>query len=132
MNKQEKIDKLERDRKILEMRRRGCDYDKIASEIKVNDASYAAKLGKKAIEKYKRKCEEDASALVTLQKMQINDVINANYPAAMNGDPKAAQVIIAAMKRLAELMGLDAPTKHEHSGDIHIFPPAKSIEAENA
>lgn len=47
-------------------------------------------------------------------------IIEAYYPLALNGNERAASIVMTALERRAKLLGTDAPERHEVS---HSQPP---------
>ena len=98
------------DRKIraLELRRAGKTFDEIAAALGYADRGGAYKAVETGLRETLR---ETATDLRTLELQRLDELTAAFWPMALSGDAHAADRVLAMMKRRADLLGLDAPTK---------------------
>lgn len=106
----------ERRVKAFDLRKKGKNYREIAKELSVSPATIVldVKAVMKELQKDQLREAADYKALEldrleTLQAVMWND--------AENGDQGAVDRVLRIMERRAKLLGLDAPTKTELSGD---------------
>jgi hypothetical protein len=99
---------LDRELQIIELRRAGATWEKIASAVGYAGASGAYKAYQKAAERTIRpKLEELRDIeLDRLDRMQL-----AVWEKAKGGEYKAIQTVLAILDRRTRILGLDAPTK---------------------
>ena len=78
---------------------------------------------------------ELAEHVRTLELQRLDELMVQPYQAACRGDLRAVDAVLKIMDRRAQLLGLDAPRKQEHSGsdggplpftriEVHIVDPA--------
>jgi len=99
---------LDREVKIIELRRAGMTWERIGKEVGYAGASGAYKAYQRAAERTIRpKLEELRDVeLDRLDRMQLGV-----WEKAKNGDYKAIQTVLAILDRRTRILGLDAPTK---------------------
>lgn len=103
-------DTLEKEARVLSLRRQGITFDRIAQVL-----GYASASG--AYNAYRRACLKIIYEEVEeTRKMEMDRLDNAQakiMPAVNRGDLQAVHALIRIMERRAKLLGLDAPIKHE-------------------
>jgi hypothetical protein len=99
---------LAKELKVLDLRRAGFTFMRIAEEVGYRQASGAQRAYKRIMDRDKPQAPEEHrwQELDRLDRMQV-----ALWPRAMKGDDKAINTIIRLMERRASLIGIDAPTK---------------------
>lgn len=102
-----KSELIERRAKVMFLRNAGATWAAIAKECGVSEAT--------ARKDYQVVCRdinnEQPANIVARHRAVIFDIQRANYKAMMNGNVKAATVILRALDRESRLLGLDAPTR---------------------
>jgi transposase-like protein len=99
---------MERRRKAVELRCQGLGYEEIARQLGYADNSGAYKAVQAGMKDAGR---ERSVELTDLEVERLDRLNQSHWKAAVNGDPVATDRILKIMKRRAELLGLDAPTK---------------------
>jgi len=99
---------LEKELKIIELRRAGVTWEKISAEIGFKNASGAYKMYQRAAARMIRPNLEELRdvELDRLDRMQLGI-----WPKAKDGDMRAIDTVLRIQDRRARLLGLDAPTK---------------------
>jgi hypothetical protein len=101
-------DLLAKEAKVLDLRRAGFTFQRIAEEVGYNQASGAQRAYNRIMARNIPQAPEEhrQQELDRLDRMQV-----ALWPRAMKGDDKAINTIIRLMERRARLVGIDAPTR---------------------
>jgi hypothetical protein len=98
---------LERRVKVMFLRNAGGTWRQIAAECEVSEATVR--------KDYTIVCRdlnnEQPANVVARHRAVIYDIQKAMYPKMLRGDVKAATVILKALHRESNLLGLDAPTR---------------------
>lgn len=107
--KLQRIDLTEKERDVLELRKAGWSFDRIAERL-----GYASKSG--AWKAYDRALtatlQEPADELRHLELERIDTLFGAMYEIAVTkGSTRHAEMALRAMERRAKLLGLDAPER---------------------
>ena len=99
---------LAKELKVLDLRRAGFTFMRIAEETGYKQASGAQRAYLRIMERTKPQAVEEHrwQELDRLDRMQV-----ALWPRAMKGDDKAINTIVRLMERRARLVGMDAPTR---------------------
>jgi hypothetical protein len=99
---------LAKELKVLDLRRAGFTFMRIAEEVGYRQASGAQRAYKRIMDRDKPQAPDEHrwQELDRLDRMQV-----ALWPRAMKGDDRAINTIIRLMERRASLIGIDAPTK---------------------
>jgi hypothetical protein len=114
---------IDKEIKVLELRRAGLTWTRIAEEVGYADHTGAYAAYKRAI---KRTQQQPADELRTQELDRIDRLQLAIWPNAMKGDTRAILTIIRLMERRAKLTGLDMPIKIEQ--DITTWDGGDSID----
>ena len=101
---------IDKEIKVLELRRAGLTWQRIAEETGYADHTGAYAAYKRAI---KRTMQQPADELREQELDRIDRLQLAAWPQAMKGDTKAILTIVRLMERRAKLLGLDVPIKIE-------------------
>lgn len=106
MSSERRIDAIERQAQALELRKAGIDFRTIAGKLGYDGPAGAYQAVKSAL---KKTLQEPADEYRALHLARHEHIIRANWPAMLRGDEGAARVILAALKSVADLLGLNAP-----------------------
>lgn len=96
----------------LRLRLDGLSHREIAAELGIAPST-AYKRVRHALDTINQRNADEAGTLRTLESMRLDELQNAIWEKALEGDDKALGRVLAIMDRRAKLLGLDAPTKHE-------------------
>ena len=99
---------VDKEIKVLELRRAGLTWQRISEETGFADASGAYLAYKRAI---KRTMQQPADELREQELDRIDRLQLALWPKAMKGDNASINTIVRLMERRARLLGLDTPIK---------------------
>jgi hypothetical protein len=101
-------DVLEREQTVVRLRRAGRTWDEIATTVGyAHPGSAHAAYMRSA----NRVVAEDVKAIRELETERLDNLLNAVWADAMNGDIPAGTQALRIMERRAKLLGLDSPTK---------------------
>jgi hypothetical protein len=106
---EEKAAELEaKELKVLELRRAGFTFQRIAEEVGYNQASGAQRALERIMTRNVPQAPDEFrwQELDRLDRMQV-----ALWPRAMKGDDRAIGTIVRLMERRARLVGIDAPQR---------------------
>lgn len=95
--------------KAAQLRAAGATFREIGEALNIND-TWARTLVLRALEASKY---EAAELMRTQEGLRLDRLQRAHWPKALEGDAKAAQVVLRCMDRRARLFGLDAPIQAE-------------------
>ena len=101
---------IDKEIKVLELRRAGLTWQSIAEETGYADHTGAYAAYKRAI---KRTMQQPADELREQELDRVDRLQLAAWPNAMKGDTKSIMTIVKLMERRARLLGLDTPIKIE-------------------
>ena len=101
---------VDKEIRVLELRRVGLTWQRIAEEVGYADHTGAYAAYKRAI---KRTMQQPADELREQEIDRLDRLQVAVWPSAMKGDTRAILTIIRLMERRAKLLGLDRPIKIE-------------------
>lgn len=110
---------LARESHVLELRRAGVSFPRIAEELGLYDRSQAHKIYRRALE---RVHAEPAAEIRDLEADRLDRLQVKVWTKALTGDLHAVDRVLSIMTRRAKLLGLD----HEHG----IAERALQLEAE--
>jgi hypothetical protein len=99
---------VDKEVKVLELRRAGLTWQRIAEETGYADHTGAYAAYKRAI---KRTMQQPADELREAELDRIDRLQLALWPKAMKGDNASINTIVRLMERRARLLGLDTPIK---------------------
>jgi hypothetical protein len=102
-------EQFDRENKVLELRRAGDTWERIASIVGYANASGAQKAYRRVVVRVQRESVDEIrdmelDRLDRLQRAYWTDAI-------VNHDRRAAELVLKVMDRRAKLLGLDAPNK---------------------
>lgn len=107
------VEKADKQRKALELRRLGVNYDRIASELDYSDRSGAWRAVKAALD---RAVVEPAQEMRMIATERLDLLTRASLEAVLRGDLEQIPNVLRVEKRRAELWGLDQPKAVEVTG----------------
>ena len=107
-----KITAAERRDKILRRRADGATFRQIASEEGVSERRIR-QIVKEGFDRLLDSNNELARDLLTKSVKHLDDLLEAVWDQAMEGDVRAVTAALAVIDRRTRLLGLDAPTKSE-------------------
>ena len=96
----------EREERVLELRKAGASLREIAKDIGYANSSGAQAALDRAL---RRATAPNIELLRETEGERLDALQFGLWPKAMNGDSRAAEVIVKVMERRARLFGLDAP-----------------------
>jgi hypothetical protein len=99
----------EREARALSYRKGGATYAQIAQQLHVSEPR-AYRIVQRALGRLVR---EPAQEYIDLEVARLEDLHRAMWPKAMQGNAHAVDRCLAIAKRRADLLGLDAPQKHD-------------------
>ena len=122
---------VDKEVKVLELRRAGLTWQRISEETGYADASGAYLAYKRAI---KRTMQQPADELREQELDRIDRLQLALWPKAMKGDNASINTIVRLMERRARLLGLDTPIKIQQdvttwTGDEYIDRAVRELAA---
>jgi hypothetical protein len=99
---------LDKELQIIELRRAGVTWEKIAREVGFKNASGAYKMYQRAAERMIRPSLDEyrETVLDRFERMHL-----AVWPRAKEGDLRAIDTALRIAEKEIKLLGLDAPTK---------------------
>lgn len=124
-NKQPDPEVIDREIKVLELRRAGLTWQKIALETGYADPTGAYAAYKRAV---KRVLKEPVQEVLDQELDRLDRLQVAVWPRAMKGDDRAINTILRLMERRAKLLGLDAAQKVQ--AEVTTFDGHRDIDAE--
>lgn len=99
---------IDKERKVLELRRAGYTLDDIARTVGYASPSGAFYALRRAL---KRTLQQPADELREMEADRLDRLQAAAWAKALQGDVRAIDTVLRIMDRRAKLMGLDAPGK---------------------
>lgn len=122
------LETAERRKRVLGLRKEGHDLRTIADRLKDEfgavalpngwDSRYVAKDLKRALQKVRSDVDADARDVLRLELRRLDALQSAVFSDALNGDLKAFDRVLKAMKRRAKYLGLDEPDELAVSSEI--------------
>lgn len=116
-------EQLDRELKVLELRRAGLTWQRIAVQVGYADHSGAYLAYKRAL---KRVLQQPAEELRQAEIDRLDRLQLAAWPKAMQGDNSAIATVLRIMERRAKLLGLDMPVKIAQ--DVTVWDGGDSID----
>ncbi len=100
----------DKERKVLELRLLGLNWDAIAQSVGYASRAGAWKAYQRALE---RTIQEPADEVRQQELERLNRMMSPHIRNALNGDVQATTTVLRIMDMRAKLLGLFAPTKIE-------------------
>lgn len=101
---------LEKELRVVQLRRLGLTFDMIATEVGYANPSGAYKAFRRGV---KEIVVEDIQEIRTVELERLDLAQRAIMAAVAQGRIPAINTMLRLMERRARLLGLDAPVKHE-------------------
>jgi len=118
---------IDRERKILELRRAGMSFMQIADELGYRSSSSVGVAFKRALRR--TLVEAGAEELRDVELDRLDRLQQAVWDRAMDADLPAVSTVLRIMEQRAKMLGLFAPEKHQ----VEVGPlDASTIDAEVA
>ncbi len=126
-----RLEAVEKQRRALEMRKRGTSFDVIASELGYSSRSGAYKAVMSAIEKMLR---EPAEEVRTLELERLDELLAGLWMKAVKGDAAALDRVLRIMERRSKYLGLDAPKESNVNlgGEVKVTGVPRPLSREEA
>lgn len=122
------VNTAERRKQALSLRIGGATYEQIGKTLGLSSSGAFRTIEEAIKEIYKEQAEE----VVKLECARLDTMLLGLWSKARQGDEKAVLSVIRIMDRRASYLGLNAPTKNEHFGNMNlsngpsIFVPEES------
>lgn len=113
------IEKVEQDRKMIELRKKKLSMYQIAQELGISKETVFRRL-KTYTQNYEL---GNVAAFREFHEMILNEALTALYPKVIKGDTKSIQAMCTVLTRQSKLLGADAST----TVDINPDPINKRI-----
>lgn len=116
--------------KALELRKQGFSYRTIADTIGVNvsTAYHDVQASMQILRDLEMSKAEDVRGI---ELERLDRLLLAVWGNATDGDDRAVRAALSIMERRSRLLGLDAPQKSEHSGEVSFIELARSLSDQN-
>jgi hypothetical protein len=101
----------------LNLRIGGASYREIARQLNYKDHSGAFRAVEAGL---KKEFHEPAEKVRRMEIARLDAQLLRLTVRASQGDLEAERILLGNLKRRSELLGLDAPAKLEHSGELGI------------
>ena len=102
-------EQFDKENKVLELRRSGETWERIAVAVGYANASGTQKAYARVVSRVQR---ESVDEIRDLELDRLDRIQRAFWtPAIVDRDKRAAEVVLKVMDRRAKLLGLEAPTK---------------------
>jgi hypothetical protein len=124
-NKQPDPEVIDREIKVLELRRVGLTWANIADQVGYADPTGAYAAYKRAV---KRVLKEPVQEVLDQELDRLDRLQVAVWGRAMKGDDRAINTILRLMERRAKLLGLDAAQKVQ--AEVTTFDGHRDIDGE--
>ena len=103
---------LDRERQCWELRVRGATFDQIAHALGFRSKASAFKSYMRAFRRLKQQILVDAEQQRHVILERLDALVHTYMPLAIQGSSDAAEIVLKADKRRADLLGLDVPAKN--------------------
>ncbi len=123
----QRAEAAERQAKALQLRLGGASFEQIGRQLGGITPQRAHQLYKQALNRVVRQPNQE---IIDLEVARLDQLLVAMWPKAMGGSGWAVDRCLGIMKRRAELLGLDAPTRHEVMTIDAIDAEIRQLEAE--
>jgi len=114
-----RIKSTERTLAALELRKKGLSYSQIGRELQVRPST-AYRYVVSELANLADVCLEEAAVIRDIELQRLDDLYQIAWIEANAGNIAAIDRCLRVMERRAKLLGLDAPEKIDHGGDIQI------------
>ena len=97
------------------MRIKGMRIDDIADELEMSPGGAYSAIDR-GLESLRKQNDDRAKQLRDIQYLRLEELLEAWWPKAINGDGKALDRVIKLLEREAKLVGMDGASRFEISG----------------
>jgi DNA-binding CsgD family transcriptional regulator len=101
------------------LRKAGASYRQIAQQLGVSLNTAWADVNAELLE-YRDQVKADVAEVRDMELQRCDEMILGLWPHVRKGDAKSVFAAVKVMERRAKLLGIDAPTKQEHSGNLTV------------
>lgn len=105
----------------IKLKIEGLDWDTIAERVGYRSRGAACTAVGEALRIHQAEQDTAATELITLTVLRYDRLQAAFWPQALDGDVKAAEIVLKCLAGRAKIEGTDAPRKIEHAGDITTY-----------
>jgi len=113
-----KVQTLEREAQMLELRKMGYTYAQIAERYGLH-LSTVYKIVQRAVERYRKQVLESAAELLQLELARLDALMVTYMPRALEGDHQSAKRVLEIIALQSKLLGLDRVTQ-QVTGDVEV------------
>ncbi len=99
-------------KKAVELRLAGASYGQIAERLGVTPSG-AWRMVARELERVEKGVEESAKELRRMELMRLDRMMLGLWQDAITGNAPSVDRILRIMERRAQILGIDAPDKHE-------------------
>jgi hypothetical protein len=108
-----------KERQALELRMAGASFDQIAQKLGYSEKGAAHRAVTRALISTVKPAADE---LRELETARLDRLLLAFWPAALEGDEKAADRVLRIMDQRAKLLGLNMPTKVDVDATVSVDP----------
>ena len=94
----------------LKLRMAGYTYELISQQLGVSVKTAHQDI-RRVLRNRAKETSKDADALLELELARIDELLLTYWPKAKIGDAESARIVLSALKRRVDLLGLEAPKK---------------------
>jgi DNA-binding CsgD family transcriptional regulator len=102
----------------IELRKAGATYRQIGERLSVSEAQ-AYNDVQRELARLATQTQDAAAALRVLESERLDALMLALWQQAKQGNQGAIDRVLKVMERRARLVGLDAPTRIDHTVDVY-------------
>lgn len=106
--------RLDRDRQVMELARRGLTYEAIGQAVSLSETQ-AWRVVQRELTRAAARLDEATDAVRRLEACRLDELQASISPSALSGDMRAIDRVLRIMERRARLLGLDMPSQSEVS-----------------
>lgn len=119
----------EKERKVLELRLLGLNWDSIAESVGYASRGAAWNAYQRALE---RTLQEPADEVRQQELERLNRIMTPHLRLALQGDVAATSIVLRIMDTRAKMLGIYAPVKSESKSEVSVYTGGADIDAEVA
>lgn len=105
--------------KVFSLCRAGWQYPQIAKHLGVSVAQVSSCV-RAQLRELKSINDELFDEVRELELSRLDEILMALYPRALKADLSAVDRVLRLMERRAKYLGIDAPTKVDHTGKVSL------------
>lgn len=123
------ISAVEKQRRVLELRKTGMSFSKIAALVGYKSLSGCHAAFQKAL---RSTIQQPADEVRKLEVERLDALLEALWPEALGGNLHAVDRVLMVMQRRASYLGLDAPQKVDVEHRIRAAAEAEGLNPDEA